>query len=98
MAVLPLPARGEWFADARDGGRALRVSRHPELGCTVLSTWRNGTCVASTRLSAGDTARLITLLAQGLAEQAAADGSWCAPGGQPGTGTRDGNAAGVGEA
>lgn len=98
MSVLPLPARGEWFADARDGGRALRVSRHPELGCTVLSTWRGGTCVASTRLSAGDTARLIALLANGLAEQVAT-GDGQQPGGeQAGTGARGRAAVGLGEA
>jgi hypothetical protein len=72
MAVVPLPPRGKWFGDARDGDRALRVSWHPEQGCMVLSTWRDAACVATARLTPADTARLIGVLAQGLAS--AADG------------------------
>ncbi len=70
MTVVPMPPRGDWFADARDGDRALRVSWHAELGCVVLSTWRDSTCVATTRLSPGDAARLVGLLAHGLADAA----------------------------
>jgi hypothetical protein len=67
MGVVPLPPRGEWFEDARDGERAMRVSWHLELGCVVLSTWRDGACVASTRLAPDEAARLIAVLAEGLA-------------------------------
>lgn len=70
--MLPLPPRGEWFADARDGDRAMRVSWHAEAGCVVLSTWRDDACVATTRLTREDAARLIGTLAQGLAAEAAA--------------------------
>lgn len=79
MAALPavrrrLP-RGEWFPDARTsqgqpGDRALRVSWHLEMGCVVLSTWRDGGCVSTTRLSPDDAARLIGVLADGLAAAA----------------------------
>ena len=69
MTVLQLPARGVWLDDARDGGRALRVSSHPEAGCLVLSTWRDGTCVATVRLDPDEAARLVGVLAQALAEQ-----------------------------
>ena len=62
-----MPARGEWFADARDGDRALRVSWHLEQGCVVLSTWKDGTCTGTARLAPGDAARLIAVLADGLA-------------------------------
>jgi hypothetical protein len=76
-SVTPLPPRGEWFADARPGDRALRVSWHLEMGpgkgTVVLSTWRDGGCVSTTRLSPDDAARLISVLADGLAA-AAADG------------------------
>jgi hypothetical protein len=47
--VLPLPLRGEWFGDARDGSRALRASWHAERGCVVLSMWRDDHCVGTTR-------------------------------------------------
>lgn len=73
MSVLPAQERGprgEWFADARPGDRALRVSWHLEMGCVVLSTWRDGGCVSTTRLSPDDAARLIGVLADGLAAAA----------------------------
>lgn len=74
MTVVSLPPRGEWFGDARDGARALRVSWHSSaeaVDCVVLSTWRGDTCVATTRLSPADAARLIGVLADGLATSAA---------------------------
>jgi hypothetical protein len=71
MAVVPLPPRGEWFADARDGDRALRVSWHAERDCVVLSTWRDGACVGTARLTGEDAARLIGALADGLAAASA---------------------------
>lgn len=67
MAVVPLPPRGEWFADARDGERALRVSWHAEKDCVVLSSWRTEVCVGTVRLTPEDAARLIAVLADGLA-------------------------------
>jgi hypothetical protein len=70
MAVVPLQPRGEWFGDARDGDRAMRVSWHLEMGCVVLSTWRSGSCVATTRLTTDEAAHLIGVLADGLAAAA----------------------------
>lgn len=67
MEVVPMPPRGEWLADARDGDRALRVSWHAEVGAVVLSSWRDARCVATTRLAPAEAARLIGVLAQGLA-------------------------------
>jgi hypothetical protein len=67
VTVVPLPPRGEWFPDARQGDRALRVSWHAELDCVVLSTWRGEGCVGTVRLTPADAARLIAVLADGLA-------------------------------
>lgn len=67
MAVVPLPPRGEWFADARDGAHAMRASWHAEQGFVVLSTWRDGVCSGSARLTTAEAARLIGVLADGLA-------------------------------
>ena len=67
MTVVPLPPRGEWFPDVRQGDRALRVSWHAELDCVVLSTWRGEGCVGTVRLSAADAAHLIAVLADALA-------------------------------
>jgi hypothetical protein len=71
MGVVPLQSRGQWFADARDGERAMRVSWHLDRGCVVLSTWRDGVCVATTRLSPDEAAHLIQVLSEGLAAAAA---------------------------
>lgn len=68
MTVLPMPARGEWFDDARDGDRALRVTWHTEQGCVVLSMWKDGTCTGTARLEPHDAARLVGMLAGGLAD------------------------------
>ena len=73
MTVVPLPPRGEWFPDARQGDRALRVSWHAELDCVVLSTWRGEGCVGTVRLTPADAARLIGVLADGLAALPAAE-------------------------
>ena len=72
MTVVSLPARGDWFGDARDGGRALRLSWHTEVGCVVLSTWRDDACVATIRLTPAEAARLVGALASGLAGAAPA--------------------------
>jgi hypothetical protein len=81
MSVVPtqtaLAPRGEWFSDARPGDRGLRVSWHLEVGCVVLSTWRDGGCVSTTRLTPDEAARLISVLADGLA--AAADSAMINP-------------------
>jgi hypothetical protein len=74
MAVVSLPPRGEWFGDARDGERALRVSWHAEKGCVVLSAWRAEACVGTVRLTPEDAARLISVLADGLAASAETPG------------------------
>lgn len=66
-----MPPRGEWYADARDGGRALRATWHLEQGCVVLSTWKGSRCTGTARLSPQDAARLVGHLAAGLAEPAA---------------------------
>lgn len=67
MPVVPAQPRGEWFEDVRPGDRALRVSWHLEIGCVVLSTWRDGGCVSTTRLTPDEAARLIGVLTAGLA-------------------------------
>lgn len=65
-----MPARGQWYADARsgdDGDRALRVSWHAEQGCVVLSTWKDDRCTGSARLGPHEAAALVAQLADGLA-------------------------------
>ena len=72
VTVVPLPPRATWLADAREDGHALRVSWHGEQGCAVVSTWRDGRCTGSARLTPAEVARLVAVLTEGLAEAAAA--------------------------
>ena len=68
-----LPAHGDVFLDARDDGRAMRLSWHNEDGgLAVLSIWRGGTCVATFQLGREDIPDLIDTLVRGLAEDQAA--------------------------
>jgi hypothetical protein len=60
LAVLPV--RGEVFLDARDGGRALRVSWHGEADVVVLSLWRGGKCAGTFQLQRDDLPRFVEAL------------------------------------
>jgi hypothetical protein len=72
-----LPRYGDMFADPRGGGRALRAAWHPDHDLLVLSIWRNGRCVATSRLERDGVAELIGELATALA--AAPPAAWTAP-------------------
>jgi hypothetical protein len=67
-SIQALPARGEVFLDARDDGRAMRVSWHHDGGLAVLSIWRGPTCVASFQLAREEIPSLIDTLVRGLAD------------------------------
>jgi hypothetical protein len=66
-AVVPLPASGDVFMDARGTERGLRVSWHTELGLVVVSLWRADTCIGTLQLHRDEVPRLISALADGLA-------------------------------
>jgi hypothetical protein len=66
--IMALPVRGEVFLDARDEGRALRLSWHHEGALVVFSIWREHACVATFQLDKDDVPRLIESLVTGLAE------------------------------
>lgn len=63
-----LPASGDVFLDARDQGRAMRLSWHNDGDLAVLSIWRAGTCVASFQLERDEIPGLIDTLVRGLAD------------------------------
>jgi hypothetical protein len=71
MDVLGLGAPGRWIQDTRGPERALRVTAHPDAGFLVLSTWRDGACVGTVRVTPAEAAELLAGLATGLAELAA---------------------------
>jgi hypothetical protein len=66
--LVPLPASGDVFVDARDPDKGLRVSWHHDAGIVVVSLWRGHTCTGTLRLVPDDVPRLIAALAAGLAE------------------------------
>jgi hypothetical protein len=46
----------------------MRVTAHAEAGFLVLSTWRDGSCVGTVRVTPLEAAELMSSLAHGLAE------------------------------
>lgn len=67
-APVATAATGVVLADARGGGRAMRVTWHHEVDLVVLSIWRDGTCVATVRVTRADVPDLVNALVSGLAE------------------------------
>jgi hypothetical protein len=63
----PLGPNGAIFLDDRGGGRALRVTWHPEADVVVLSLWRENVCAGSFRVPSADVPALLAALASGLA-------------------------------
>ena len=68
MTVLPFPLRTTWVADARGGGRAVRVSAHRQAGLVVLSVWHGDTCTATVRLQPEDVVEVVTALTRSLVD------------------------------
>lgn len=74
-SVVPLPAQGDVFLDARGTERGMRVTWHHESGVVVVSLWRGDTCVGTLQLPREEVPRLIVTLANGLAEGGTTDGA-----------------------
>ena len=69
--VIPLPVDNSVLIDARAGGRAMRVTWHPEAGeagLVVLSLWHGQVCTGTFRLVAADVPALVQTLVEGLAD------------------------------
>ena len=66
-AVRPIPRLGGVLADARGGGRTLRVSWHHEDDLVVLSLWDGARCTGTVRLAAANVPALVEALQLGLA-------------------------------
>jgi hypothetical protein len=62
-----LPVHGELIHDARGGGRWLRATWHHEADVIVLSVWREGVCVATSRIARDEVPMLVSALVAGLA-------------------------------
>lgn len=68
MTLASLSTTTEVLSDARDGGRALRVSWHPADDLCVFSIWREDHCAATFQLVRSDAPELISCLVEGLAQ------------------------------
>jgi hypothetical protein len=66
-SVSVLPATGDAFQDVRDDGRTLRVTWHPSEQFFVLSIWRDGACIATSRLDRHTASALIGTMVGQLA-------------------------------
>jgi len=67
-SIHALPASGDVFLDARDDGRAMRLSWHSDGDLAVFSIWRAGTCISSFQLGRNEIPALVETLVRGLAE------------------------------
>jgi len=67
-SIHALPASGDVFLDARNDGRAMRLSWHGDGELAVFSIWRAGTCVASFQLGREQIPTLVQSLVLGLAD------------------------------
>jgi hypothetical protein len=59
-----------WFSDARDQGRQMELSWHPEERIVILSLWHGTVCRASFRLPVGEVPGVIEMLAASLGDVA----------------------------
>ena len=66
-ALVALPTSGEILADARGGGRWMRVTWHDEADVVVLSIWHETSCVSTFRLRRSEVPLLVHALVGGLA-------------------------------
>lgn len=66
--VVPLPSQGDVFVEARNPDKAMRVSWHHDAAVVVVSLWRADTCIGTLRLTPDEVPRLISTLAEGLAD------------------------------
>ena len=63
--------RRRWFTDARDQGRQMELSWHPEERIVIVSLWNATVCRASFRLPIGEAPGVIEMLATSLGDVAA---------------------------
>lgn len=70
VVVLPRPdaIRRQWFSDARDDGRHMEVTWHPDEALVIVSLWHGSMCRATFRMPVEDAAVLVESLAQTLGD------------------------------
>ena len=67
MKAMPVPradaVRRQWFSDARDDGRRMELSWHPDEELVIVSLWHGSVCRATFRLPIEQAPALIQTLA-----------------------------------
>jgi hypothetical protein len=60
--------RRQWFVDARDAGRRMEVSWHPDEGIVIVSLWHGSICRATFQLPVEEAPGLIQTLSDALGD------------------------------
>jgi hypothetical protein len=71
--------RRQWFTDARDDGRRMEVSWHPDETLVIVSLWHGSVCRATFRMPVERAPALIQTLADALGDAVqtkASSGPW----------------------
>jgi hypothetical protein len=68
MVLFPRPdgVRRQWFTDARDDGRRMEVSWHPDQTLVIVSLWHGSICRATFRMPVEQAPALVHTLADAL--------------------------------
>lgn len=74
VSVTPVPAHGAVVVGRDRGGRALRVSAHPEVSRVVLSLWDGNRCIGTLRLAPEDVPDVVRALTAAAVAPAPRDG------------------------
>jgi len=87
MKAMPVPRadaiRRQWFSDARDDGRRMEVSWHPDEELVIVSLWHGSVCRATFRLPIEQAPALIQSLADALGDAVQTKSPPGAPGWRP---------------
>ena len=70
MVLFPRPDRvhRQWFNDARDDGRRMEVSWHPDEALVIVSLWHGSICRATFRLPVEQAPALVHTLTDALGD------------------------------
>jgi len=65
--------RRQWFTDARDDGRRMEVSWHPDEQLVIVSLWHGSICRATFRMPVEEAPALVHTLADALGDAVQTD-------------------------
>jgi hypothetical protein len=69
----PDAVRRQWFTDARDNGRRMEVSWHPDETLVIVSLWHGSVCRATFRMPVEQAPALVHTLTDALGDAVQSD-------------------------